>query len=231
MYEKLEIKPSDKGLAGRKIWLSFFLVLGLLAMFLSMRHAYSITDGYRQVTYVSAGEKTVIYEYVGQEEPNYSNFKIYEKIGIRDFWKIKDHKYMYGDKHSMVIANLISIIALIFVLCSLKGFLNNLYILKTLTVIDKKARTFSEDEYSFPSGKAHQERNFDRLLQVRVDQTSLQRWLDTGSIILEFMVNKNADSEPFEWGLYYISDPYEIARQIKDGLPEYDGLQVRIKKD
>lgn len=226
MYEKLEIRPSGRGLAGRKIGFGIFFALGLVALFLSIRFAHSITDGYYQVP---SYESHFRYEYFGQELPSGNSAEKYQRISIIDFWKM-DY-YAKDDRKSMFMANLISIIALIMVLSSLKGFLNNIYILQTLTVIDKKARTISEDEYSFPFGKTHQERNFDRLLKVRVDQTSLQRWLGTGIVVIEFMVNKNADSEPFEWNLWYISDPYEVARQIKEGLPEYEGLQVKIKKD
>lgn len=82
--------------------------------------------------------------------------------------------------------------------------------------------------YSFPFSKNTRETVFDRIVQVEVNQSSIDRLLGTGDLILTLVTFTNADVVEKTWTISAIEHPYRHQGEIMSGSPKHDGLDVRL---
>ena len=95
--------------------------------------------------------------------------------------------------------------------------------------IDGNCHKVSKTEYGFPFSKHTSEAIFDRIVRVKVEQSSIGRMLNTGNLTLTLVTFTNADVIEKEWEIPAIKNPYQYQEDIMSQSPKHEGLDVRLK--
>jgi hypothetical protein len=99
-----------------------------------------------------------------------------------------------------------------------------------LTANDKGV--WDKVEYSavgFPFSKIAAKLSLNRVIKVTVQQSSIDRLIDTGSLTLTISTFANAEAEESTWTIPAIKAPYKAMNDILAGTAPHEGLEVRPK--
>lgn len=85
--------------------------------------------------------------------------------------------------------------------------------------------------YDFPFSKKQSEVFFDRIVDAKVEQASIDRIFGTGSLTLKSITYTNGEVYESEHTINGIDDPYSTLETILRGIPSHTGIEVRWKED
>jgi hypothetical protein len=80
--------------------------------------------------------------------------------------------------------------------------------------------------YRFPANKTQQKKYFDRIIDVTVYQTMLDRVFGVGTLEVEIVTYTNLESEEVSWTMPAVKDPHEWEKQIVAYLPKGDAVRI-----
>lgn len=112
------------------------------------------------------------------------------------------------------------------ILANVSGIIGNLYLARTVTVVNKSEGRISEERFGFPFEREMTEQKFDRVTGVTVSQGNFDTRLNTGSVTLKLVTFTNAEVLTKEWSIICIDNPQAVATRIIEGLPSHEGLKV-----
>ena len=84
-----------------------------------------------------------------------------------------------------------------------------------------------ETSYTFPASVTRMQQVFDRVTDITVSQSAIDRLLGTGSIKLTLATFANVESEEFEWTVAAVKDPYHWEGLLSAALPDGAGLRIK----
>ena len=99
-------------------------------------------------------------------------------------------------------------------------FVNTLYWAKTISVINLDKKRITHRSHEFPFQFSEFDCRFDRVIEIVVQQTSLQKLLNIGAIKLKLLRHENFESQKLSWDIEYLSDPIGQKRRLERLLSE-----------
>lgn len=87
------------------------------------------------------------------------------------------------------------------------------------------------DSYGFPFSKSNKQVVFDRIIHIDVEQGSICRILNTGTLKVKMITFTNANSQEEDWKIYGIKNPYDRKAELEKALMEHEGLTVKMSAD
>ena len=109
------------------------------------------------------------------------------------------------------------------------GIISCFYRNKRTDTISKDESKIVKTEYGFPASKNTEEFRFNRVIDAKVSQGTVQRMLGTGDVTLEVLTYTNADSDKRKWTIPHLENPEKAKEDILKDLPDYEGLEVKVK--
>jgi len=85
--------------------------------------------------------------------------------------------------------------------------------------------------YGFPFAKETRQVLFDRIIEIGVEQSSIDRILDTGTLHLKVITFTNAAATEYEWTIPAIENPYEKKEAVEAALLGHEGLNVTFTQE
>jgi len=82
-------------------------------------------------------------------------------------------------------------------------------------------------KYGFPFSKATSQVIFDRIVSIGIEQGSLDRILNTGSLEITMITFTNANSRKKSWTMPAIKNPYDRKVELEEALMKHEGLRVK----
>lgn len=165
---------------------------------------------------------------------------IYKTLGVDSFSKFNDLAFYTRNKYWMISTPpllhfgmyMSYIVAGIIVLV-------NLY---TAVYSTREINTFSKSEggcwdkvfsetYDFPFSKTTKQAVFDRITDIAVEQSSVSRILNTGTLRVKMITFTNADSKEKEWSVPAVKNPYGRKTELETALLGHEGLKVRLLQE
>ena len=203
--ERIVLQSTQKGFVSQYFW-GFLWALSFLLF-------ASWCSGYIESIYTTLGVNSW---------SEFSNLSWYKKS---DYWMVSFPFLHIGMYISYII---IGIIALV-----------NLY---TSVYSAKEVNTFSKNEgdywgkvfaetYDFPFGKTTEQAVFDRIIKIAVEQPSVSRILNTGTLRITMITFTNADSKEQKWTIPAIKRPYERKTELEAALLGHEGLVVKLLQE
>lgn len=164
---------------------------------------------------------------------------IYKTLGV-DSWsgfeKLSWSKYKYWMMYPLPLLHIGMYVSYI-----ISGIiiLVNLY---TVVYSTREVNTFSKSEagywnkvsseiYGFPFSKITKQAVFDRITDIAVEQSGVNRILNTGTLKVKMITFTNADSKEQEWFVPSIKNPYERKAELEAALLGHEGLKVRLLQE
>ena len=163
---------------------------------------------------------------------NQAKLWIYGNYGATTFKEFDEaHRWITGTEFAVAAVAMVIAIAAVIILMSLFcAFIKCFYDAKRKVHIDKEQRLITITEYGFPFSQEQVQISFDRIIQINVKQSLIDRCLNTGDLSLELITNANADSVEITVVASDIMDPYGARERILSGEPEYKGLKLDVPK-
>lgn len=87
------------------------------------------------------------------------------------------------------------------------------------------------DTYGFPFSKTNKQVVFDRIIHIDVEQGSICRILNTGTLKVKMITFTNADSREENWNIYAIKNPYDRKAELEEALLDHEGLMVKMTSE
>lgn len=84
------------------------------------------------------------------------------------------------------------------------------------------------ESYGFPFSIQRDEMTFDKVTQIQIFQGSIDRLVDSGSIIITMVTFTNADSQEYGIIIPAIENPYQRKLDLESALSVQEGLKVKI---
>ena len=81
--------------------------------------------------------------------------------------------------------------------------------------------------YAFPASVERQQQVFDRVTDITVSQSFIDRLFGTGSIKLKLATFANVESDEIEWIVSAVKDPYHWEGMLSAALPDGAGLRIK----
>lgn len=154
---------------------------------------------------------------------SWDRFRGLSRSKKNDYWMIYPFPFLYiGMYISYIIAGIIA-------LANLYAFV---YSAKEITTFLK-----SDDDYwdkvfaeahGFPFSKTTIQTMFDRIVDIEIEQSSIDRILNTGTLRITMIIFTNADSREQEWIIPAIKRPYERKAELETALLGHEGLVVKL---
>lgn len=89
----------------------------------------------------------------------------------------------------------------------------------------------TETSFGFPFGMTVSETYFDRIIRVRVDQSSMfDRIFNTESLYIKMVTFTNGEVVEEERTIPAVESPFESQKKILESLPGHTGIEVRLSK-
>ncbi len=81
--------------------------------------------------------------------------------------------------------------------------------------------------YGFPFSVNKKQVSFNRIVEIEVDQSSIDRTINMGSLSLKLVTFTNAQAIEESITIYAISNPHEMKGLIEKSLPGHEGLLIK----
>lgn len=81
--------------------------------------------------------------------------------------------------------------------------------------------------YGFPFSVNRRQVSFNRIVEIEVDQSSIDRTINMGSLSLKLVTFTNAQAIEESITIYAISNPHGIKSLIEKSLPDHEGLMIK----
>lgn len=160
---------------------------------------------------------------------------IYIKLGISSFGEFGDLSYSTKRGYRMMHPPLLHagmyvsyIIAGIIVLVNSYMFV---YSTREANTIFKEGDHWGKvlgETYGFPFSRDTKQAVFDRIVDITVEQPSISRILNTGTLKVKMITFTNADSNEQEWTIPAIKSPHERKAELEAALLGHEGLKVKF---
>lgn len=109
------------------------------------------------------------------------------------------------------------------------GLVDNRYRARWVNKVDTERGRITEDKYWFPYGASITDIQIDKITQVDAEQTSIDRMLGTGSVLVQGVVYTAAGSKDVTHTIPYIQDPQAAKTKILEMLLERAGLELKLR--
>jgi hypothetical protein len=119
---------------------------------------------------------------------------------------------------SMILVYIVLAILLILLLIALGRMLALFYELKRITTIDFAKERIVIQKYDFPFEKEIEEKKFNRIVGIEIEQKSIDRAVECGSLYVEYLVQSKNDSKLRAFEVPFIQNPIAV----KDKLLEFN---------
>ena len=212
---RLGLRSSHKGFISQYFWSLLWVFVLFLAIDWSGHRIYSV---YNEVN-----------ELYSLRDP-IESFQDFERIGSSG----KDNKYWYMSPVPLLhIGILVSYLIVGFIL--LGNVMTVLYstrkIIKLSLNKEGNWRKAVTETYHFPFSKQTELVIFDRITEINVNQTGIDRLFNTGSLDMETVTFTNAGTDKQTLYIRAVSNPFDLKNDLESGVPAHQGVVVRLVKE
>jgi hypothetical protein len=109
---------------------------------------------------------------------------------------------------------IVLVIMVLFVLSELWDLLDCFYKAKWISTINLDTKTINEKTFNFPLRAGDEDTRFDRVTKINVQQSSLQKLLGIGSVVLTIIRNENFESKEMFVCIEFLTDPIGKKKQL-----------------
>ncbi len=130
----------------------------------------------------------------------------------------------------LVVVSVVGIFTIIFTFSHFSDFTHSfIYGPKQIFKIQQgEKNTLTIEDWSFPMTRSVEEILFERIIGIEIYQSIIDRWVNSGVLVIQLVIYTNADSVERSIVIDGIENPNEAKKKIEGLLSHQNGFGVRI---